>query len=323
MTFSKKTPVNILVGLILTAAGGATGAQAACEDLVGAFNRAIASRSVEAANRALADINNDIVCGTLVDEFRGKFAEFLVTSAETAGTAAADRERFTLMAQRLLETNANWQVAERLADHFMGHGDKVSAHRWYEKSVSALAKLVGANANERHALLMKLAAAKSLANDDKEGKKTAVSYEPTTREPDGSAGGLYSKALLRAPRAVDVVGVPVPINFYTNETRFTPLGEQALQELAEVIKAERVLTMRLVGHADPRGTPQYNMDLSRRRVEAVRDALLRQGITARIVTDWKGAQKPFDVGVLPFRPSQEEIWQLDRRVEWEREALPE
>jgi hypothetical protein len=26
--------------------------------------------------------------------------------------------------------------------------------------------------------------------------------------------------------------------------------------------------------------------------------------------------------VLPYKPSPEEIWQLDRRVEWAREALP-
>jgi outer membrane protein OmpA-like peptidoglycan-associated protein len=287
---------------------------------VGAFNRAVASRSLDAANRALGDINNDIVCGARVDEFRGKLAEFLVAYAGAPGTTATDRERAMSMAERTLATNRNWRLAEKLADYFMGHRDQISAHRWYEQSVSALATDFDASQRDRHELLTKLAAAKSLANDDQEGKRTGISYVATTREVDGSAGGIYSKALLRGAEAVDV---PIPINFYTNETRFTPLGEQALQELARVIQAEHVRTMKLIGHADPRGQPQYNMDLSRRRVEAVRDALLRQGITARIVIDWRGAQQPFNVNVLPYRPSQEEIWQLDRRVEWEREAAAE
>jgi OmpA-OmpF porin, OOP family len=93
--------------------------------------------------------------------------------------------------------------------------------------------------------------------------------------------------------------MPIPINFYTSETRFTPLGEKALQELAKVVEAEHVRTMKLVWHADQRGDAQSNMELSRRRVEAVRDALLQQGITAQIVIDWKGALQPFDINALP------------------------
>jgi hypothetical protein len=54
----------------------------------------------------------------------------------------------------------------------------------------------------------------------------------------------------------------------------------------------------------------------------VRDELRRRGIGADIMIAWKGAQQPFDIGVLPYKPSQEEIWQLDRRVEWAREVLP-
>ena len=62
-----------------------------------------------------------------------------------------------------------------------------------------------------------------------------MSYVPTG-EVDGSAGGICSKALLRSARGTEVVDVPIPINFYTNETRFTPLGQKALQELAKVVE---------------------------------------------------------------------------------------
>jgi outer membrane protein OmpA-like peptidoglycan-associated protein len=299
----------------------ASGAQAACQDLAAAFERAVAARAVDAVSRALDAIGDDIVCGARVDEFRSKFAEFLV--AYVAADRMPDRTRATLMAERTLESIRNWQIAEKLADDFMESGDKVNAHHWYEQTVSFLKTnpSVGATAIERDRLITKLAAAQSLANDDHEGNKTIV-YVPTTRDIDGSLGGIYSNVLLRGHRAAEVVSVPIPINFYTNETRFTPTGESALQELADAVQEQQVQTLSLVGHADPRGTPHYNMDLSRRRVEAVRDELRRRGIGADIMIDWKGAQQPFDVGVLPYKPSQEEIWQLDRRVEWAREALP-
>jgi len=315
--------IYLVAAAIFAFAGMAAGAQAACEDLVAAFDRAVAARSVDAARHAAADLSADIVCGARSDEFQGKLLDFLVTYAGAPGTAAADREHAVALAQRTLENSRNWQMAATLADYFMARGQRVNAHRWYEQSVSFLAANPGISATlaERRTLMTRLAAAKSLANDDQEGR-TTIAYVPTTREIDGSLGGIYSKALLRA-RGAEVVGVPIPINFYTNETRFTPLGEKALQELAQAAQAEQVRTMRLVGHADPRGAAQHNMELSRQRVEAVRDQLLRQGIRAQITIEWKGAQQPFDVGVLPYRPSQEEIWQLDRRVEWVRDALPE
>jgi outer membrane protein OmpA-like peptidoglycan-associated protein len=320
MTFSEMR-LALFAAMFATSAGIATGAQADCQDLVGAFDRAVGARSVDAASRALDAIGDDIVCGARVDEFRRKFAEFLVAYVEADRTP--DRPRATSMAERTLESIRNWQIAEKLADDFMESGDKANAYRWYEQTVSFLKTNPGTDATavERDRLITKLAAAQSLTNDDQEGDKP-IAYVPTTREMDGSLGGIYSNVLLRGHRAAEVVNVPIPINFYTNEARFTPTGEKALQELAEAVQEQQVRTLRLVGHADPRGTPRYNMDLSRRRVEAVRDELRRRAIGADIMIDWKGAQQPFDVTVLPYKPSPEEIWQLDRRVEWAREALP-
>jgi len=321
---SSKMQSSLFAAAILAATGIATGAKATCQDLVAAFDRAVAARSAEAARRALADISDDVVCGARIDEFRGKLVDFLVKYAGAAGITGTDRDHAIAMAQGTLEISRNWQGAETLADYFMSRGDKLNAHHWYEQSVSFLNTdpSIVATPIERRILLTKLAAAQSLVNDDEEGKKP-IRYVPPMRAVDGSLCGIYCKVLLRGAA---VVNVPIPINFYTNETRFTPTGDRAMQELVEAVAAEHVQTMKLIGHADPRGTPQYNMDLSRRRVEAVRDKLLqelqRQGIRADIRIDWKGAQQPFDVSVLPYTPSQEEIWQLCRRVEWVHDAVP-
>ena len=134
-----------------------------------------------------------------------------------------------------------------------------------------------------------------------------------------SLGGLFSPSLVRT-RTAEVVAVPMPINFVYNQTAFTPAGEEAIQELIEA--AKQVPTMKLVGHTDPRGAPEYNMNLSKGRVLAVRDRLVQAGVKAQIVVQWKGAGEPFDWSVLPDgdKLSQEEIWQLDRRVVWLRDA---
>jgi outer membrane protein OmpA-like peptidoglycan-associated protein len=316
--------LSLLAGTTLTAAGMATAARATCADLVAAFDEAVAAHSVDAAISGLGAISDDAVCGERVDEFRGKLVDFLIAYAGSSGPAAADREKAQAIAERTLASGGgNWRGAEKLADYFMGRADRLNAYQWYQKSVSILnTPGISARSEERRALLIRLAAAESLANDDQEGRKS-IAFAGAMREIDGSLGGLYSPALLRGPRGAAVVYVPIPVNFYTDETRFTPTGEKAMQELAEAAKTVR--TMKLIGHADPRGTAEHNMDLSRRRVEAVRAELLRQGIRAEIRIDWKGASQPFNVGVLPNadRLSPEEIWQLDRRVEWARDAVPE
>jgi outer membrane protein OmpA-like peptidoglycan-associated protein len=203
----------------------------------------------------------------------------------------------------------------------MKSGDRAKAHQWYMQSVSVLATPgFTATDEERKELKTKLAAAQSLATDDRGGQRSVPFIK--SRDALGNLGGIYSPALLHV-RGATVVSVPIPINFYYNDIRFTPNGEQAMQELAEA--AAQVPTMKLVGHADPRGNPQYNMDLSKRRVMAVRDELGKKGVKAKIMIEWKGDQQPFDVSVLPDadKLSQEDVWQLDRRVEWVRDAVPE
>ena len=80
--------------------------------------------------------------------------------------------------------------------------------------------------------------------------------------------------------------------------------------------------LHLIGHADPRGDRNLNVKLSQARAEAVKAYLLKRlaekGMKADITTEGVGAEQPFDVSVLAFHPTQEEVWALDRRVEFAR-----
>ncbi|MGH1439494.1 MAG: OmpA family protein [Cellvibrionaceae bacterium] len=67
--------------------------------------------------------------------------------------------------------------------------------------------------------------------------------------------------------------------------------------------------IRLEGHADERGTREYNIALGERRANAVRDFLRLQGVNSLIEVISYGEEQPADAG------SSENAWSLNRRVE--------
>ena len=73
---------------------------------------------------------------------------------------------------------------------------------------------------------------------------------------------------------------------------------------------EKPSDVRLEGHADERGTPEYNMALGERRAEAVSEFLLSQGVDKEMIDVISyGEEYPVATG------SNEESWALNRRVE--------
>jgi outer membrane protein OmpA-like peptidoglycan-associated protein len=81
-------------------------------------------------------------------------------------------------------------------------------------------------------------------------------------------------------------------------------------EIAAYMNANPSVQVGIDGYADPRGTNQYNLALSERRVHAVRDALVQAGVPAgKIQTGFFGEAR------LKCSESTEACWQRDRRVE--------
>jgi peptidoglycan-associated lipoprotein len=68
--------------------------------------------------------------------------------------------------------------------------------------------------------------------------------------------------------------------------------------------------VRLEGHTDERGSREYNIGLGERRAQAVRRALMLQGVRGdQIATVSLGEERPAVIG------SDEEAWAMNRRVE--------
>lgn len=66
--------------------------------------------------------------------------------------------------------------------------------------------------------------------------------------------------------------------FRFNRADLTDAGQTALRSLAQELKGNDKLVVELAGYADPTGPADYNVQLSQRRVDAVRRFLVEQGV---------------------------------------------
>ncbi|HZA14925.1 MAG TPA: OmpA family protein [Myxococcaceae bacterium] len=101
-----------------------------------------------------------------------------------------------------------------------------------------------------------------------------------------------------------------PIRFEFNESTLTSDARSTLERLADCIKRQNS-RLTLEGHADDRGTEEYNLQLSNRRAESVRRYLVTLGVTGRnLETVGYGETRPAESG------SGEDAWSANRRVEF-------
>jgi outer membrane protein OmpA-like peptidoglycan-associated protein len=83
------------------------------------------------------------------------------------------------------------------------------------------------------------------------------------------------------------------VYFDWNQSTLTPEGQQVVDQLANQARQSPGAQIGLVGKADRSGSDPYNMALSQRRAEAVRDRLVAEGIAAdRIESRWVGEREP-------------------------------
>ena len=88
-------------------------------------------------------------------------------------------------------------------------------------------------------------------------------------------------------------GVPDRVFFATNESVLTTASRETLRKQAAWLRKNSKITIVLEGHADERGTREYNLALGERRANAAKDYLMTYGISGkRISTISYGKEKP-------------------------------
>jgi peptidoglycan-associated lipoprotein len=101
------------------------------------------------------------------------------------------------------------------------------------------------------------------------------------------------------------------IYFGFDQSDLSPAARQALTEKAEVLRAAPSLSLRIEGHADERGSDEYNLALSNRRAAAAKRFLVSLGISAdRAETVGYGEEQPLD------QEESEAGWARNRRDEF-------
>jgi outer membrane protein OmpA-like peptidoglycan-associated protein len=114
----------------------------------------------------------------------------------------------------------------------------------------------------------------------------------------GARINLYSvHAPVAEPVAAKPAPAPVPRNYIVffdfDKDVLTPTARQTVETASANAKAGGVSKIDVTGYTDRAGTPQYNLGLSKRRAERVRDAMVALGVPAsQIVVAWKGESDP-------------------------------
>ena len=103
-------------------------------------------------------------------------------------------------------------------------------------------------------------------------------------------------------------GVADRVFFATNESVLTTKSRETLRKQATWLRKNSKITIVLEGHADERGTREYNLALGERRANAAKDYLMTYGISAdRISVISYGKERPVDSGSNPLS------WSKNRR----------
>ncbi|MEM9725696.1 MAG: peptidoglycan-associated lipoprotein Pal [Pseudomonadota bacterium] len=129
---------------------------------------------------------------------------------------------------------------------------------------------------------------------------------------DAAAREAAAAAAARAANQSSVeyfqVAVGDRIFFATDRSDLTPEAQAVLRRQAEWLRQNPQVQVRIEGHADERGTREYNLALGARRAEAVTNFLSGEGVERRRLQPVSfGKERPVETC------SQDACWAKNRR----------
>jgi peptidoglycan-associated lipoprotein len=122
-----------------------------------------------------------------------------------------------------------------------------------------------------------------------------VAVEPTAPAPDTRRNTLEER-----------------IHFALDRSDLSPEARTLLAAKVEILRSVPELTLKIDGHADERGSDEYNLALSKRRAAETKRFLVQRGIDAgRLETVGYGEEQPLDPS------SSETAWSMNRRADFQ------
>jgi peptidoglycan-associated lipoprotein len=134
---------------------------------------------------------------------------------------------------------------------------------------------------------------------------------PPAPEPEPAPTAALTEEEIFARKTLEELNAERPLGdvfFDLDEFFIREDARPVLQKNVEWLQRWTSVQITLEGHADERGTSEYNLALGERRASAAREYLASLGIsTDRIVSVGKGKESPFCM------ESHEDCWQQNRR----------
>ena len=135
---------------------------------------------------------------------------------------------------------------------------------------------------------------------------SACATQQTAKQIDGQMQGDVYTGTDTVEYLAD--GVADRVFFATNESVLTTASRETLRKQAAWLRKNSEITVVLEGHADERGTREYNLALGERRANSAKDYLMTYGISSsRISVISYGKERPVDSGSNPL------AWSKNRR----------
>ena len=139
------------------------------------------------------------------------------------------------------------------------------------------------------------------------GALPAGRYDAVVRNPDGATATLRAALLVEGTASSSCD--PATVYFETDRSTLGADGKGAVASRAACYAAANA-AVRVEGHADERGTTDYNLALGERRAIAVKAELVERGVSEdRVTTTSFGEEQPIDDG------HNDAAWSKNRRAE--------
>lgn len=160
------------------------------------------------------------------------------------------------------------------------------------------------------ATILLVASATALAACQKKPPEQLPPAQASEEEPVATATPTPSGPVLGTQQHFEnAVGSSTTIYFDTDRFNIDSADAAALQSQAQYFARFPQLTFTVEGHADERGTREYNLALGERRANAAKNYLVSLGVTAdRIRTVSFGKERPVALA------SNEAAWAQNRRA---------
>ena len=137
----------------------------------------------------------------------------------------------------------------------------------------------------------------------------AACSKKNTPNLEAGANGSGIGAAVPGSQADFTTNVGDRVYFANDQTTLTPEAQDTLRKQASWLNQYRQVTVQVEGHADERGTREYNISLSARRATATRNFLIAQGMDGkRISSIAYGKERPVALC------DAEQCWSQNRRA---------